>query len=110
METNIRRDLFNLRTEYLEWVCNNPSQNNPVMMCIYFTIIHISEELNSTEVSFNPMLIMQLNSIASYNTFKKHFSNLVKNGFVKVIKKSVNQYQSNTITLENIQNGNEKMY
>lgn len=90
---------FNLRDKYLDWANQNPSINTPQMMSIYFTLLHIFEEYNSDEITFQSSIIMQLNSIASYNTYKKHFSSLVKNGFLIVVKKPINQYQSNTVKL-----------
>ena len=38
-------------------------------------------------------------NIQSYKTYKKHFDDLVENGFVKIVQESKNQYKCNVIAL-----------
>lgn len=47
-------------------------------------------------------------SCRSYNTYKKCFDNLIEFGFVKLVKKSINQYQCNVIALSKFDNAQYK--
>lgn len=46
--------------------------------------------------------------VSGYNTYKYAFDVLCKNGFIKVIKKSTNQYQANIIALSNFNEATDR--
>lgn len=85
---------------YFDWAFEHPNENNPTMTALYFFIVEINNRLGwKKEFNITPRECMEAIGVSSYNTYKKNFDNLVKYGFVVIVKRSANQYQANIIAL-----------
>jgi len=80
----------------------------PIHSALYFLIIeHWNKLGQKQEFGFPSMIAIEGLSV-SYNTYKKAFEDLTEWGFIKIVKKSVNQHQSNIIALSNIDKATDK--
>lgn len=70
------------------------------MVALYFFIVEVNNRLGwKKEFGITPRECMDALNIGSYNTYKKNFDKLIEYGFIEIVKKSTNQYQSNIIAL-----------
>lgn len=91
---------YSLSRLYFDWAFENPSKNNPTMVALYFFIVEVNNRLGwKKEFGITPKECMDALNIGSYNTYKKNFDKLIEYGFIEIVKKSANQYQSNIIAL-----------
>lgn len=93
---------YKLSRQYFDWAFEHPSENNPTMAALHYFIVEVNNRLGwKREFSITPRECMEAIGVSSYNTYKKNFDNLVKHGFIEIVKKSANQYQANIIALSN---------
>lgn len=92
--------MFDYFNHFWKWSGENTDKVTPTATAIYFYILHVANSLNWKEsFSLSSTQIMNGCGIANYKTYKKHFDELVENGFVKIVKQSTNQYSANIIAL-----------
>lgn len=92
--------MFDYFNYFWKWSGESPDKVTPTGTAIYFYILHVANSLNWRDsFSLSSTQIMNGCGIANYKTYKKHFDELVENGFVKIVKQSTNQYSANIIAL-----------
>lgn len=92
--------MFSYFNYFWKWSGDHPEKVNPTSTAVYFYILHIANSLNWREsFSLSSTQIMNGCGIANYKTYKKHFDELIENGFVKIVQQSKNQYCANVIAL-----------
>lgn len=100
---------YTLSRFYFDWAFEHPSENNPTMTALYFFIVEVNNRLGwKKEFNITPRECMEAIGISSYNTYKKNFDNLIKYGFLEIVKKSANQYQANIIALSKFDKADNK--
>jgi hypothetical protein len=91
---------YELSRNWFDWCYENPDLINPNHAALYFFIIEHYNRLGWKEKFGLPyQMAMDAMGIKSYKTYKKAFDDLVKWGFIKIIKESKNQYSANVIAL-----------
>ena len=91
---------YTLSRLWFAFAFENPSKVKPIHGSIYFWIIELANRLGWPAEFGNPgSQCMAACGIASYNTYKKAFDDLVEFGFIDVKRKSINQYSSCIIAL-----------
>lgn len=91
---------YTLSRNWFNWCFENPENVTPNHTAVYFFAIEHCNRLGWKEkFSFPSTMCMEAVGIKSYNTYKKVFNDLCDFGFIKLIKKSTNQYSSNIIAL-----------
>ena len=89
-----------LSRQWFDFAYENPSKVKPVHGSLYFWLIELANRLGwPSEFGSPGSSAMAACGISSYNTYKKAINDLTEFGFVKVKRKSVNQYQSCIIAL-----------
>jgi len=100
---------YNLSHNFYEWAFNNREEFKPVVSALYFYLVEVCNTLNwKKEFSMSAKECMEGMGVSGYNTYKYAFDVLCKNGFIKVIKKSTNQYQANIIALSNFDEATDR--
>ncbi len=91
-----------LSRSFFDWSFENPSENNPTLTALFFFIVEVNNRLGwKSEFGITPKECMEAIGVSSYNTYKKNFDKLCELGFIRIVRKSTNQYQSNIIALSN---------
>ncbi|VDH16730.1 Uncharacterised protein [Algoriella xinjiangensis] len=99
---NLSRFLFDYSFEYAGRI-------KPNHIAVYFFAIEHCNRLGWKEqFGFPTSMVMEAVGISSYNTFIKVLNELVEYGFIEMIQKSKNQYQSNIIALSNFDKALDK--
>lgn len=100
---------YQLSRDYFNWAFEHPSENNPTMTALYFFLVEVNNRLGwKREFGITARECMEATGIGSYNTYKKNFDLLVSNGFINLVRRSANQYQTNIIALSNFDKANNK--
>ena len=87
---------------WFDFVWENPSMATASHSALFWWLIEINNRLGWTkEFQITGRECMNGMCCKSYNTYKKCLDDLIVWGFVKLIKKSTNQYQCNIIALSN---------
>jgi len=82
------------------WSFENSDKSNPTLISLYLFLVETNNRLGWKEkfgITFREC--GEACGIKSYNTYKKNFDILVKEGFIKIVQKSINQYSANIIAL-----------
>lgn len=91
---------YTLSRSFFDWAFENPAENNPTLTALFFFIVEVNNRLGwKSEFGITPKECMEAIGISSYNTYKKNFDKLCDLGFIQIVKKSTNQYQSNIVAI-----------
>jgi hypothetical protein len=100
---------YELSRDFWNFSFENPDKITPTHIGIYFFAIEHCNRLGWKEkFGFPTSMVLDAIGLKSYNTFKKHFDDLVSWGFIKVIEYSKNQYSANIIALSKNNKANVK--
>lgn len=100
---------YNLSHNFFEWAFNHREEHKPIVSALYFYLVEVCNTLGwKKEFSMSAKECMEGMGVSGYNTYKYAFDVLCKNGFIKVIKKSTNQYQANIIALSNFNEATDR--
>lgn len=92
--------MFDYFNGYWNWASDNPEKVSSTSTAIYFYILSVANELHwRPTFGISSTQIMNGVNIHSYKTYKKHFDELIENGFIKIVQESKNQYKCNVIAL-----------
>jgi predicted transcriptional regulator len=92
--------MFEYFNGYWNWASDNPEKVSCTSTAIYFYILSVANELHwKPSFGISSTQIMNGVNIQSYKTYKKHFDELIENGFIKIVQESKNQYKCNVIAL-----------
>lgn len=109
MNEECNRTGYAFSRQYFDWAFEHPSENNTAMTALYFFLVEVNNRLGwKKEFGITSRECMEAIGITSYNTYKKNFDKLVEIGFIKVVKRSINQYQANIIALSNFDKAHNK--
>lgn len=93
-------DYFQLLRDFWDFSFENPSKITTNHCALYCYIINHSNRLGwKEEFGLPTSMTMEAVGIRSYKTYSKALNDLIDLGFVKIIKKSQNQHQSNIVAL-----------
>lgn len=91
---------FDLSRNFWNWAFENPDLVNTNHAAIYFFAIEHCNRLGGKEkFGFPSQMTMDAVGIKKHQTYIKYFNELIDYGFIKLIKKSSNQYSANIISL-----------
>lgn len=87
----------------LDWTVENQLDACPTIIALAVYFIELNNKSGWCK-NFNIYgeYCMKGCGIKSYNTYKKTLDKLVEIGFIKLVRKSYNQYQCNVISLINL--------
>lgn len=100
-----KKNGYELSRKWFDFAFENTERVTSSHTALYLFLCEINNRLGWSE-SFQITAgeCMAGMSCKSYNTYKKCLDNLIEFGFVKLIRKSMNQYQCNIIGLSNFDN------
>lgn len=102
-------DVFKLSRDWFDFSFENPEKIKPNHSALYFFCIEHCNRLGwKNKFGLPTTMAKEAIGISSYNTFKNTLNDLVEWGFVKMIKKSQNQFSSNIIALSNFDKSLDK--
>ena len=91
---------YSLTRKWFDFISENSGKVKPQHTSLYmFAIEHCNRLGWQKEFGFPTSYSMIYTGIATYKTYIKTFSELVEFGFIRVLKKSKNQYSANIISL-----------
>jgi len=91
---------YDLSRSFWDFAFENPEKVKPTHIAMYFFAIEHCNRLGwKTKFGLPTSMVIDAVGLKSYNTYKKHFDELVEWGFFKVYEYSKNQYSSNIIAL-----------
>jgi hypothetical protein len=94
---------------WFEFAFSNPDKVRPVHVAVYTWHIELNNRMGWVRNFGSPASqTMAACGISSYNTYKTAFNDLIEWGFIEMIKKSENQYQSNIIALSNFDKSSDR--
>ena len=100
---------YELSRRFWDFAFENPELISPTHSAIYFFAIEHCNRLGWKEKFGLPTsMVKDAIGLKSYNSYKKHFDDLVSWGFFKVIELSKNQYSSNIIAISKKVKATEK--
>lgn len=100
---------YELSRNWFDFVWENPDLINSHHTSLYLWLCEINNRCGwSDKFQITGKECMTGMSCKSYNTYKKCLENLIEWGFVKMVKRSVNQYQCNIIALSKIDKAHGK--
>jgi hypothetical protein len=89
---------YQLTRQWFEWRFNNPGKLSAGHAELYFYIVDRWNYFGQkAEFGLPRLHTMEVLSIGSRNTYKKLFADLIKHGFIKLIRESCNQYHHSSI-------------
>ena len=89
-----------MNKQWWEFTLSNPDKVRPIHTAIYFRAIEQCNILGWKEKFGLPTyMTMQYIGISSHKSYFKAFNELIKWGFIKLIKKSVNHHNANIVSL-----------
>ena len=95
-----KRNGYSLTRTWFDFAGEHPELLTPTHTAMYLYLVDLNNSLGWKDRFFAPAKqTMHFISLKSYNTYSKVFKDLVLFGFIRIIKESKNQYQSNLITL-----------
>jgi hypothetical protein len=93
-------NIFEMNKQWWEFTLSNPDKVRPIHTAIYFRAIEQCNILGWKEKFGLPTyMTMQYIGISSHKSYFKAFNELIKWGFIKLIKKSVNHHNANIVSL-----------
>lgn len=91
---------YDLSRQFIDFSFENPDIIKPNHYAIYFFAIEHCNRLGWKEKFGLPTtMVMEAIGVKSYNTYIKSLNDLIEWGFIKMIKRSKNQYSANVIAL-----------
>jgi hypothetical protein len=102
LETLLRSlmNIYSLIKHFWIVASENKSKIAPIDAAIYFFILHHANMLHwKPEFGLPAYMVMEVVGIGSYNTYKKHLDKLVELGFITIVSKARNQYNSCVVAL-----------
>jgi hypothetical protein len=100
---------YQLTRKWFDFVGNNPDKVKPQHLAIYMLAIEHCNRLGwSKEFAFPSSYAMNYTGIATYKTYIKALNDLIEFGFIRMVKKTRNQFSSNIIALVFNENDFEK--
>jgi hypothetical protein len=94
---------------WFDYAFEHPEQVTASHGILYLWLVEINNRLGWVDIfQITASECMQGMGCKSYNTYKKCFDQLVEWGFVKVVKKAVNQHQCNIIALSKFDKASNK--
>lgn len=100
---------YDLSRKFFDWSFENPDKITPTHVALYFFCIEHCNRLGWKEKFGLPTtMAKEAIGVGSYNTYIKVLKDLIEWGFLKLIKKSTNQYSSNIIALSNFNKATNK--
>jgi len=108
-QDNQQHNGYNYTRSWFDFSFENPDKVNPNHTALFCWLIELNNRMGwATNFASPATQSMAAIGVSSYNTYKKTFDDLVKFGFVKVIKPSINQYQASIIALSNFDKARNK--
>lgn len=93
-------DIFKLISSFIEFCEKNPEKVNNTASALYLYILNLNNKLGWPDKFGLPRdFAMTILGTSSHKTYTKAVQNLIDWGFLKVISKSKNQYQSNVFAM-----------
>lgn len=100
-----KKNGYELSRKWFDFSFENTDKVTASHTALYLFLCEINNRLGWSETfQISAGECMAGMSCKSYNTYKKCLDNLIEFGFVKMIRKSMNQYQCNIIGLSNFDN------
>ena len=100
---------YELSRSWFDFCFENPDIVKPNHTAIFFFAIEHCNRLGwKKKFGFPTTMAMEATGIKSYNTYINSLKDIVSWGFIKMIKKSKNQYSSNVIALSNFDKALDK--
>ena len=91
---------YDLTRNWFDFCFENPELIKPLHTAIYcFAIEHCNRLGWKTKYGFPSQMTMDAIGVKKYQTYIKHFNELIEWGFFDLIQKSKNQYSANIISL-----------
>lgn len=91
---------YELTRAWFDFAFENTKRVKPTHAALYFFVIELWNRAGQKEEFGLPAYYaMEATGIGSYNTYKSAFDDLVNFGFIKLIKKSINQHTANIVAL-----------
>lgn len=91
---------YELSRYWFDWAFENPDLINPNDTALYMWLIEKNNRCGwSEKFSISSTESMSACGFKTYPPYKKSFDRLIEFGFVIMVKKSINQFQSNVIAL-----------
>lgn len=102
-------DYFQLLRDFWDFSFENPSKISTNHCALYCYIVNHSNRLGwKQEFGLPTNIAMEAVGIRSYKTYSKTLNDLIDLGFIKMIKKSQNQYSCNIVAMVNFTEANTK--
>ena len=100
---------YSYSRSWFDYAFEHPEQVTASHGILYLWLVEINNRLGWVDIfQITASECMQGMGCKSYNTYKKCFDQLVEWGFVKVVKKAVNQHQCNIIALSKFDKASNK--
>lgn len=100
---------FELSRSYWDFAFENPDKVSTTHAALFlFAVEHCNRLGWKQKFGLPTSMALEALGLKSYNTYKKHFEDLVLWGFIKVHEYSKNQYSSNVIALSTASSKNNK--
>ena len=94
---------YDLSRVFWDWAFKNPEKIKPNHAAIYFFAIEHCNRLGwKDKFGYPTTMAMEAIGIKSYNTYIKHFNELVEWNFFTLIERSMNQHSSNIISFRGV--------
>lgn len=91
---------YDLSRQWFDFVFENQDKVSGNHTALYFWLVELNNKLNWIENFGAPSTSsMAAMGNVTYKTYRKAMDDLIKWGFIKMVKESLNQYQANTIAL-----------
>ena len=91
---------YDLSRAWFNYSFSNPEKIKPIHSAIFFFAVEHCNRLGwKCKFGFPTTMVMEAIGVKSYNSYKKHFDDIVLFGFFKVFEYSKNQYSANIIAL-----------
>lgn len=98
---------YNLSKQWFEFCADNMDKIKPAHTALYFYCIDLCNKFRWKKEFYLPTThTMSILGIHSYNTYKVALKDLIEFGFITMVKKSTNQYNSNIIALSKFDEAN----
>lgn len=86
--------------QWFEFIEQTNERITPMHTSLYLWIVELNNRLHwSAVVGLPTNITMSMCSIGSYNCYKKTFDDLIRFGFIDLVSKSCNQWNSNKVAL-----------
>jgi hypothetical protein len=93
---------YELSRHFWDWAFENPDKVKPIHSAIFFFAIEHCNRLGWKEKFGLPsQMVMEAIGVKNWRTYSQGLNELIDFGFIKMVKKSTNQYSSNIIAIVN---------